>query len=69
MQIKSLEGMESIVENNKSLNWDGWTVVESKKDALGYMKSNGAFINSAWYVQKRYEPTENGWNIPNKLVR
>ena len=28
MIINSLEKMETIVENNKSLSWDGWNVVE-----------------------------------------
>ena len=29
MQINSLEQMEKIVKENKTLLWDGWTVVNS----------------------------------------
>ena len=69
MQITSLDQMEAIVETNKSLSWDGWTVVDSKQDPTAYTKTNGAYINSQWHVQKRYEPMENGWDIPNKYMR
>jgi hypothetical protein len=69
MNISSLEQMEQIVSNNKSLSWDGWTVVESKLNAAAWMKPNAAFVNNAWYTQNRFVPTEIGWSIPNKFMR
>jgi hypothetical protein len=69
MLVSSLEKMESIVENNKSLSWDGWTVLENKTNENGMMSKDGVFVDGKWIVQKRYEATANGWEIPNKLVR
>lgn len=69
MQVTSLEKMETIVESNKSLSWDGWTVVDTQKNPAGWAKTNGAFINDSWHIQNRFEPTEQGWDIPGKFVR
>lgn len=69
MLINSLEKMESIVENNKSLTWDGWTVVENSFKENGVMSEKGAYINGRWIVQKRYDATADGWEIPDKFVR
>ncbi len=68
MIISSLEQMEAIVEKNDSLSWDGWTVLENKTRENGMMSKDGAFVDGKWIVQKRYEATANGWEIPNKLV-
>ena len=69
MQVTSLEKMEAIVANNKSLSWDGWTVLETKNDPTAWTKTSGAFINGSWKVQNRFAPTEQGWDIPGKFVR
>lgn len=68
MLIKSLEAMEDIVKNSDSLSWDGWTVIETKTSENGMMSKDGVFVDGKWIVQKRYEATANGWEIPNKLV-
>lgn len=68
MLINSLETMETIVKNNKSLSWDGWTVVEATPSPTAWNKPEAAFIDGVWNLVKRYEPTEQGWNISNKLV-
>lgn len=68
MQITSLDQMEQIVSKNKSLTWDGWTVLHTKYDPTGWTKPAGVFKNSQWHVQNRYEPMENGWDIPQKLM-
>lgn len=67
--INSLEKMEQIVENNKALSWDGWTVIENSYKENGLMSNSGAYINGRWVVQKRYEPSSIGWEIPGKFVR
>jgi hypothetical protein len=69
MQVTSLEKMEAIVAKNKSLDWDGWTVTESQPNPIAWSKSNGVFINDSWHTQNRFEPTEQGWDIPGKFVR
>lgn len=68
MLINSLNTMEKIVENNDSLSWDGWTVVEATPSPTAWTKANAAFINGVWHLVNRYEPNEQGWNISNKLV-
>ena len=69
MKVTSLEKMETIVDNNKALSWDGWTVLETRKDPTAWTKTDGVFINGSWQRQNRYEPTEQGWDIPGKFVR
>lgn len=69
MLIKSLEQMETIVENNKSLSWDGWTVVESSPFKTAWMQPNAIFKNGKWFVTNRFEAGKDGWNIPSKLVK
>jgi hypothetical protein len=69
MIINSLDTMEDIVKNNDNLSWDGWTVLENKTNENGMMSKDGAFVDGKWIVQKRYEATANGWEIPNKFVR
>ena len=59
-QIKSLEEMEQIVSRNKTLSWDGWTVVASFQSDKGRTSKSGALIKGKWYIQKRYVPTRNG---------
>lgn len=69
MIIKSLEQMEEVVKNNDNLSWDGWTVLENKTNENGMMSKDGAFVDGRWIVQKRYEPSAKGWEIPNKFMR
>ncbi len=68
MQIKSLEQMETIVNKNKSLIWDGWTVVNSYPSEKGRTSQQGAFIDGKWHLQRRFVPSKNGWDIPDKFV-
>lgn len=67
--INSLETMEEIVKNNDDLSWDGWTVIENKTKENGAMSKDGAYVGGKWIVQKRYDATTNGWEIPNKFMR
>jgi hypothetical protein len=68
MNVNSLEVMESIVEDNDTLSWEGWTVIENLTKKNGMLSPDGAFVNGAWIVQKRYEPGTNGWDVPKRLV-
>jgi hypothetical protein len=67
MLIDSLETVEAIVENNESLSWDGWTVIEFKQSPTAWMSKEGAFVDGKWIIRKRYE-WDNGWKIPKKFV-
>lgn len=69
MNISSLEKMEEIVGQNNNLSWNGWDVIESKADEGAWMKTNAAFINGKWYRTNKYELAENGWTIPDRLVK
>lgn len=69
MLVNSLETMESIVANNKSLKWDGWDVLEIIPSPTAWRKPNGAYIDGKWYTRKRFTLSANGWEIPNKLMR
>jgi len=68
MLIKSLETMEEIVKANKSLTWDGWTVVALKPSAGKTNDKNVVKIKNKWFVQERFEVSENGWDIPKKFL-
>ena len=67
MTINSLEQMEVIVSKNKSLFWDGWTVVNSYPSEKGRTSAQGAFVNGKWHLQRRFTPSQIGWEIPDKL--
>jgi len=66
MVVKDLSVMESIVEKNNNLKWDGWNVLELKKSNLGRTDANGIRINDEWFIKREFVVTRNGWDIPNK---
>lgn len=69
MFVTDLNKMETIVENEKHLSWDGWTVVERIPTNKGMTSTDGVMVNGKWYVQKRFVPSREGWKIPSKYVR
>lgn len=69
MIIKTLEQMESIVSNNKTLFWDGWTVVSSYPSTKAKTSKYGAYYNGEWHIQRKFEPGREGWDIPDKMVK
>jgi hypothetical protein len=62
----NLEKMEKIVARNNNLSWLGWDIVDRKKSESGRTAVNGVRVNGVWYVQRIYQVTRNGWDIPNK---
>ena len=60
--------MEEIVRSNKSLYWDGWTVVNRYKSDKAQTSKHGVYFKGNWYMSKRFEPSRNGWDIPERLV-
>lgn len=69
MLITSLEEMEAIVKKNRSMSWDGWTVVHSYPSDKAKTSKFGGRINGVWSMVRRFEVTEKGWDIPNKFLR
>lgn len=68
INIKTLEQMEEIVRSNRSLSWDGWTVVNRYKSDKAQTSKYGVYFKGNWYMSKRFEPSRNGWDIPERLV-
>ncbi len=66
--INSLSVMESIVTNNKQLSWDGWTVVETFPSEKAYFSKFGVYKNGKWQMKKEFNPSNQGWEIPDKYV-
>jgi hypothetical protein len=69
MIIDSLEKMEKVVEKAKYLFWDGWTVISSYPSKKGSTSKYGAYKDGEWHVQRRFEPNELGWDIPERFMR
>lgn len=68
-KISSLDEMENIVSLNRRLSWDGWTVLHTYPNPVGWRDNRGVLIRGKWHTQQRFEITETGWEIPKKLVR
>jgi hypothetical protein len=66
MIVTNLEKMEKIVARNSNLSWLGWDIIDRKKSESGRTAVNGVRVNGVWYVQRIYQVTRNGWDIPNK---
>lgn len=68
MYIRSVEQMEKIVDSLKFLHWDGWDVIQTFQSDKARTSKAGIFKDGRWYLHKRYKPTSEGWNIPDKIV-
>jgi len=69
MKITNLQKMESIVDKNKNLFWDGWTVVSFFPSESARTSNKGSLINGKWSILSKYTPNRDGWNIPDKFLR
>jgi hypothetical protein len=60
----------SIVDASSNLHWDGWTIVEWRKDSDAFFNKHGSFRNGQWgRVIRRIGVSENGtWKVPAKYV-
>jgi hypothetical protein len=67
MLVTNLEDMEKIVDSQKDLSWDGWSVVKYKSNPAAQFNKSGAFLNGRWYSKSIFPLTEKGWSIPNNL--
>ena len=69
MKISDLHKMESIVEGNPSLKWDGWNVVFLEEDKDANLKKNAAFVDSKWHKRIVFENNGGAWDIPVSILR
>lgn len=69
MNTSDLDIMERVVSANDRLSWDGWDVRHLTPDDLAYYRQDGVQVNGKWYRQKMYGPNENGYTIPDRLVK
>lgn len=69
MKISDLHKMESIVEGNPSLKWEGWDVVFLEEDGDANLKKNAAFVDSKWHKRIVFKNTGGAWDIPDSILR
>lgn len=69
MIITSLEKMEEIVKKSKFLRWDGWTVVSCYPSKKASTSKYGIYLDGKWQMQRRFDPTESGWEIPERFLK
>ena len=59
----------NVVESNNALSWDGWTIVEWKKNPDGFWNKFGSQRNNVWGVERRMAVQDDGtWKVPAKYV-
>lgn len=69
MIIKDLKQMETIVNKNSKLAWDGWDVLEVTRSEKGRTSVSGKLINDKWHIIKRFTLNRQGWDLPDRLVK
>lgn len=69
MLIKNYNQMDGIVSNSKKLEWDGWDVICYVKDDSGFFDLDGVFKEGKWYIKKIYKLEQDGWNIPDRIIK
>ncbi len=62
------DAAHSIVEKNKNLHWDGWKIVDFKKDFKAEFSNDGIRVNGAWGFYRTYDVDRNGWKVPKKYA-
>ena len=67
MLVNDLSAMESIVQSNKNLFWDGWDVIQYKKSDRAIFEKDGALFRNQWHKKTVFKITEKGWEIPKSL--
>lgn len=57
------------VDNNRFLEWDGWTIQTWRPNPRGYSDVRGSFRNGRWGILYRYPVRNDGnWRIPSTYV-
>ena len=58
-----------IVNNNRNLYWDGWDIIEWRKDPDACFNKYGMFRNGSWGKARRITVSNDGtWKVSSKYV-
>jgi hypothetical protein len=69
MKINNLEYMESVVNKNDSLKWNGWNILFLEEDPMAYMNKNALFHMEKWYKTTTIENIDGYWKIPRSVIK
>jgi hypothetical protein len=58
----------AFVSANKNLFWNGWEIVETRKDADAIFNKHGIFRNGSWHkvVRRTTLGSDGTWKVPTK---
>jgi len=70
MIIQTMNEAEKFVKDHPNFSWDGWDIVYLIQDDYAEYLSVGVYNKeeNKWYKKSRY-PYDNGWNIPDPVIR
>jgi hypothetical protein len=69
MLITSYNYAHELVSKNSSLFWNGWDIVEFRKNQSAEYDVAGKRIDESWGFTKTFPITEKGWEVPERYVR
>lgn len=61
--------MESLVNKNDSLHWQGWNVAFLEEDANAYMDPKAAYHKGKWHKYTLIENIDGYWKIPRNVIK
>lgn len=67
--ITDIKVAEELVSKHPELSWDGWNITWIYENPDGYMDKRGIFNEGKWCIKEVYAYENNGWNIPNKVLK
>lgn len=70
MIIDNLDQMHAIVQDSKTLKWDGWSVLSLVEDDFAEYLPSGSYDRTTgkWYKKTVFHCTEKGWDIPESVM-
>lgn len=62
--------IDSVVDKSYNLFWNGWTIIEWRRDPEGFFSKNGIFKDGKWGVIKRKISLDSDgtWKVPVRYV-
>jgi hypothetical protein len=64
--IRDLEKAEAIVAKHSQLYWDGWDILELKRNPSAMLRNDGIYYRGVWYTHRRFSPSTDGWRLPRR---
>lgn len=61
--------MESLVNKNNSLIWQGWDILFLEEDSNAFMDKDGVFYNDRWHKKTPIENKNGYWKIPRSVIK